>query len=356
MAPSPSQPQHQQLLLLRQKTLASLAKLSDRDTFTLATTELHSLLHHSLHPATLPTFLSAFASTLSSNSSPSARKHILYLLSALSASHPVPSPPTSPPSSPHSPDPHARVAAAACLAAVIDKAGVRSMEDVNERLEKVLAKCEKAMRSEGWKGKVGVMRVVESLIGVVRRRDLKGLVGSVFACLGSEDWAERKAAAEVLLKLAQGEASREFKKGCTAALEKRRFDKVKAVREVMNQALEAWKQVPDVISEILPKKQSPVNQFTPPDSSSASTARKRNDGRKSTSPAPQPKKPWKAEAAVTNDGRSEAGLMERDENIASVRKSNVTLEVSKPETRRALFGKNSDENPRKFVGSGQDHG
>ncbi|KAI4319112.1 hypothetical protein MLD38_032752 [Melastoma candidum] len=420
MAPSPSQ--SHQLLLLRQKTLASLAKLSDRDTFALATTELHSLLLNSLDPTTLPTFLSVFSSTLSSSSSPSARKHILFLLSALSTSHPVllsphlpslvsplsrlvrdpdssvrlslPSAVSSLPlSSPDhldlllrsfseslftEQDPHARVAAGACLAAVIDKAGVRSREDGNERLEKVLAKCEKAMRSEGWKGKVGVMRVLESLIGVVRKRELKGLAGSVLTCLGSEDWAERKAAAEVLLKLAHSEEAREFTKGCTAALEKRRFDKVKAVREVMNQALEAWKQVPDVISEISPppqnesngdyygatkyspeansagylmrKRQGPVNQFTPPDSSSASTAQKRNGGSKSTSPALQTRKPWKAEAAVTNNVRSEADLMDRDKSIAPVRKSNVTTEVSKPETRRALFGKNSDENPRKFVG------
>lgn len=93
-------------------------------------------------------------------------------------------------------------------------------------MEKVLGKCEKAMRSEGWKGKVGVMRVVESVIGVVRRKELKGMVGSVLVCLGSEDWAERKAAVEVLLKLSDSEAAAEFKKGCTTALEKRRFDKV----------------------------------------------------------------------------------------------------------------------------------
>ncbi|KAI4374557.1 hypothetical protein MLD38_012538 [Melastoma candidum] len=420
--------QQQQLVHLRQKTLASLTKLNDRDTFSLATSELHSLLLHSLDAATLPTFLSAFVSTLSSPSS-SARKHILSLVSALSKSHPsllsphvsslvpplsrlvrdsdssvrsaLPSAVASLPlASPEhldllfrtfseslftEQDPHARVAAAACLAAVIEKSGAR--KDGGERLGKVLGKCEKAMRSKGWKGKVGAMTVVGSVIGGARRKEAKGVVGSVMVCLGSEDWAERKAAAEVLLKLVDNESAGEFRKGCVAALEKRRFDKVKVVREAMNQALEAWKQVPEVISEISPhlressvaslkenvidgtgsgapksspsanpsgppirKRQSPLNQFTPP----GCLSERRRNGCKSTSPALPTKKPWKVEISVSNThqskGGNEAKLKERDENIIPVTKGNSSFEVSNPETRRALYRKSSDENVHQCFG------
>ncbi|KAL8135088.1 hypothetical protein AgCh_009926 [Apium graveolens] len=55
------------------------------------------------------------------------------------------------------------------------------------------------------------------------------------------------AAAEALLKLAVKEKCSlfEYKSSCLVSLERRRFDKVKVVRDTMNQALEMWKTIID---------------------------------------------------------------------------------------------------------------
>ena len=99
----------------------------------------------------------------------------------------------------------------------------------------------------------------------------------------------------------------------------------------------------------LRKKSIVASKSTPPDSSYATTARKRtplkgSDKKASTSMF-QKKKPlnWKVEIAVQND------KVERDENVPEGR-LNEKSKLSKPETKRALFLKNSEDKGLKFGG------
>ncbi|GKE14080.1 tortifolia1-like protein 4 [Tanacetum coccineum] len=65
----------------------------------------------------------------------------------------------------------------------------------------------------------------------------------------------QKGAAEVLEKLAvvERELCKEFKSSCLKTFEAKRFDKVKSVRETMNQMIEAWNAIPDVAEGVSPK-------------------------------------------------------------------------------------------------------
>lgn len=94
-------------------------------------------------------------------------------------------------------------------------------------------------------------------LGLIGLR-LKNLVTCLVECLGSEDWAVRKAAAEAMGKVAAVERERltEFKAGCLKTIEAKRFDKVKIVRETMNQLMEAWKEIPDITEEDSPPTES----------------------------------------------------------------------------------------------------
>ncbi|XP_041998359.1 TORTIFOLIA1-like protein 3 [Salvia splendens] len=81
---------------------------------------------------------------------------------------------------------------------------------------------------------------------------MRNLIGSLVEFLSSEDWAARKAAAEALTKMAvvERDALSEYKASCLT-FEAKRFYKVKAARETMNQMVEPWKEIPDLIILIL---------------------------------------------------------------------------------------------------------
>ncbi|MGV7462492.1 hypothetical protein PJI20_29640, partial [Mycobacterium kansasii] len=57
---------------------------------------------------------------------------------------------------------------------------------------------------------------------------------------------------EALAKLAVVERNElpEYKASCLKTFETKRFDKVKVVRETMNQMVEAWREIPDVSDEV----------------------------------------------------------------------------------------------------------
>lgn len=109
----------------------------------------------------------------------------------------------------------------------------------------------------------------------------------------------------------------------------------------------------------LRKKSILASRSTPPDSSYATTARKRTPLKgidKKASPSMfQKKKPlnWKVEIAVPNAASQEKVLEddydERDENDPK-RRINEKAKLSKPETKRALFHKNSEDKGHKFGG------
>ncbi|XP_010414639.1 PREDICTED: microtubule-associated protein TORTIFOLIA1 [Camelina sativa] len=274
---------------LKQRVIACLNRLSDRDTLSLAAAELDSIALN-LSPETFPLFINCLQSTDSSAKSP-VRKHCVSLLSVLSRSHGDSLAPhlskmvstvlrrlrdpdssvraacatasvdmtTSITGTPfsillgpmietliHDCDLNAQIGAAVCLAAAVDAADELDVE----QLQKALPKIGKLLKSEGFKAKPELLGVIGSVIGAVGGRNsdkavLDWLLPNVSEYLSSNDWRARKAAAEAMARVAMAEEELAplYKKACVGTLESRRFDKVKLVRETMNRTLSLWKQL-----------------------------------------------------------------------------------------------------------------
>ncbi|KAF7806132.1 TORTIFOLIA1-like protein 3 [Senna tora] len=307
MAPS-SAPAHN----LKQRVFTCLTKLSDRDTQSLAATELESIAR-SLDANSVPVFLSCIHSTNASDKSP-VRKQCVHLMEVLSETHGNTLSPylskilshivrrlRDPDSAVRSAcvnsvsalsaritkqpfssflkpltealfteqDQNSQLGAALCLSSAIDAAP----DPDPARLAKLLPRFEKLLKSESFKAKPALLTLIGSVIdaGAVLSHDaLRNLVPCVVEFLSNNDWAARKASAEALVKLAivERDMLSEFKAGCLKVFENRRFDQVKIVREVMNQLCEAWKQIPDVSDE-----------FSPPPKSQSSSKENASDGR-----------------------------------------------------------------------------
>ncbi|KAL7181770.1 hypothetical protein ACSBR1_040636 [Camellia fascicularis] len=273
---------------LRQRVILCLNKLSDRDTLSVATTELESIARNLSHDSFSP-FLNCLSSTDSSEKSP-VRKQCVRLLGLLSAAHgdalsphlskmlsallrrlresnsavrsacidavsSMASQITKPPFSSflkplvdsilHEQDYNLQIGSSLCLAAAIEA----SPDPEPEQLTKLLPKLLKLVKSDCFKAKPALLSVIGSIAsvgGASNRNVLSSLVPSLVEFLSSEDWAARKAAAEALASLAVAERSlvTEFRSSCLASLESRRFDKVKIVRDTMNRTLEMWKEFP----------------------------------------------------------------------------------------------------------------
>ncbi|KAJ9163690.1 hypothetical protein P3X46_023330 [Hevea brasiliensis] len=415
---------------LKLKVLTLITKLSDRDTYNLAATELESIAG-TLDNTSLPTFISCLLS-IDSADKRLVRKQCLHLLSTLAVLHSnslssfltrilsyvvrrlrdpdfsIRSQCVVTTSSLASKitkqsfsssflkplsesvfteqDLNAQIGSALCLAAAIDAAP----DPEPGRLGKALVpKLERLLKSDRYNAKSAGLVVMGSVIGVGGIRGyvgMAGLVKSLVGFLGSEDWAARKAAAEALGRLAvvERDAMAEFKSGCLKVFEKRKFDKVKAAREVMNQMIEAWKQVPDVSEDVSPpppsqvsskedasdgrypigsksscaagseaprmrKKTSLASRTTPPYHSAVNMARRRGSltsAEKKMAPSlfrkVDCKRPldWKVEVAIPNSTATGIG----DNDSAPKRK------MAKPETKWTLLSKNSDDKMLKFGG------
>ncbi|VVA92337.1 unnamed protein product [Arabis nemorensis] len=271
---------------LKQRVIACLNKLADRDTLALATAELDSIARNLTHDS-FSSFLNCIHNTDSSCKSP-VRKQCVALLSLMSRYHgdslsphlskmvstvirrlrdpdssvrsacaaataDISSHVTKQPfSSVAKPlietliqdgDSNAQIGAALCLAASVEAA----TDPESEQLRKSLPKIGKLLKSDGFKAKAALLSAVGSIItagGAGTKPVLDWLVPVLIEFLSSEDWAARKSAAEALGKVAtEEELASQYKKACTVALDSRRFDKVKSVRETMNRTLNQWKQV-----------------------------------------------------------------------------------------------------------------
>ncbi|KAF7135336.1 hypothetical protein RHSIM_Rhsim08G0164300 [Rhododendron simsii] len=432
---------------LNHRVLTCLHKLSDRDTHSAAAAELEAIAK-TLPPSAIPPFLSSISATDPSDKSP-VRKQCVRLISLLSASHgnalsphlskllaavlrrlrdadsavrlacvaavsSISSHVTKPPfTSIVKPlvdalvteqDYNAQTGAALCVAAAIDSA---PDPDVVYLRKVLLPKAEKLLRSNnGFKAKAAGLAVVGSMVGVgaVSGRETVGkLVGCLVGFLGSEDWAARKAAAEALVKLAavavevdEGESLAELKATCLKTFEARRFDKVKVVRETMNQLVEAWKGIADVEGEASPplpsepqsfpkdyatdgqhlpgsktsrtftsgppqerKKSIPGNRSALPDGPVSTTARKRSSLDTSDKKSGQAmfrkldrKKPtdWKVEICA-NHSPSMTVVCEDDPRGRYEKGEKLRSQVMISETRRALFDRNADDKMFKFGGA-----
>ncbi|KAG7954706.1 hypothetical protein I3843_11G033200 [Carya illinoinensis] len=423
---------------LKHRVFTCLTKLSDRDTHSIAVSELESIAR-TLEPAHYPTFLSCIHSTDPSDKSP-VRKQCVNLLAILSENHGNALSPylskmlssitrrlRDPDSSVRSAcvnsvaamsshvtkppfvsflkpladalfteqDLNAQIGAALCLAAAIDAAP----DPDPARLAKLFPRFEKLLKCESFKAKAALLALMGTVVSAGAASfngASKNLVPCLMEFLRREDWTARKAAAEALLSLAvvERDTLAEYKAGCLKVFESRRYDKVKAVREVMNQMLEAWKQIPDFSDEASPpprsdssskdnasdgrhalgsnpcaagsearqlrKKPILAGQLTPSDSSSAISARKgsilESNGNKTNPPIFRKldhKKAldWKVEITVPNvSGSFEVDYKETDENVPE-RRNVETNRLSKAETKRLLFSKNSDDKMHKFGGS-----
>ncbi|XP_048430547.1 TORTIFOLIA1-like protein 4 [Pyrus x bretschneideri] len=139
-------------------------------------------------------------------------------------------------------DLNSQIGSALCLAGAIDSAP----DPDPVQLKRSLQRLGKLAKSESFKAKAALLVLVGSIVGAggaSSQGTLDWLVPCGVEFLSSEDWTVRKAAAEALGKVATMETDLApfYKASCLKALESRRFDKVKVVRETMNQALELWK-------------------------------------------------------------------------------------------------------------------
>ncbi|KAK7317217.1 hypothetical protein RJT34_01257 [Clitoria ternatea] len=426
MAPSTTQ-------TIKQRVLTCLTKLSDRDTQILGAKELESIAR-SLDPTTVPVFLSCIHSTDSSDKTP-VRKQCVLLLAVLSEAHgnalspflskilanivrrlrdPDSSVRTAcadsvsalsarvtrqPFSSFLKPlaealfteqDVNSQAGAALCLASAI-----RGAPDPDPaRLAKLLPRFEKLLKSKAFKAKAALLVLIGSVVeagGASSHGACRNLVRCLVDSLSSDDWATRKGAAEALMKLAivERDLLSEFKAGYLKVFEDRRFDKVKLVREVKNQMLDAWKQIPDVSGEFSPpplsqasskenasdgryppvsqnscspgsvmnklrKKPSPVNRSTPPDRSTARNAKKMSalSGNQVSSGVLRKlnHNHWDVRIGVSKVP-DQGELQQRDETVLERSKRDMSR-FFRSETKRALFDKNHDDDKvHKFGGS-----
>ncbi|TKY73446.1 Microtubule-associated protein TORTIFOLIA1 [Spatholobus suberectus] len=417
---------------VKQRVLTCLTKLSDRDTQTAGAAELESIAR-TLDPHSVPVFLSCIHSADASDKTP-VRKQCVRLVATLSHAHGDALSPfvakilanlvrrlRDPDSSvraacadsvaalsarvtrqPFSAflkplaealfteqEPHSQAGAALCLASAIGGAP----DPDPARLARLLPRLEKLLKSKVFRAKPALLALAGSVVeagGASSRGALRNLVPCLVEALNSEDWATRKGAAEALKKLAivERDLLPEFKAGCLKVFEDRRFDKVKLVREVMNQMLEAWRQIPDVSDEFSPppqsqssskenasdgryppvsqnscspgsvmsklrKKSSPVSKSTPSDRSAARNAKRMSalSGNRMSSGVLQKlsHNHWDVRIAVSNV--PDCGEhQQRDEDVLERSKKDKSR-FFKSETKRALFDKNPDDKMHKFGGS-----
>ncbi|GFP98122.1 microtubule-associated protein tortifolia1 [Phtheirospermum japonicum] len=132
--------------------------------------------------------------------------------------------------------------AALCLAKMVECASDPPLN----AFQKLCTRVCKYLNSPSFMAKASLLHVVSSLsqVGAIAPQNLEPLLQSIHECLGSPDWATRKAAAETLIVLSSnGNITAEGAASTLNVLEACRFDKVKPVRESMNEALQHWKKI-----------------------------------------------------------------------------------------------------------------
>ncbi|XP_058093537.1 microtubule-associated protein TORTIFOLIA1-like [Magnolia sinica] len=303
-APPPSSSSlssHLAMIELKNRILTALSKLSDRDTYQIAVSDLESIVL-SLTPDSLPMLLNSLfdPTSASSDKPPAVKKESLRLLALLATSHPDAT-------SSHltkilahivrrlkDSDSAVRDACrdtiaalssqyikgdgeavalfvkplfeamteqskavqagcAMCLARMVDCA----REPPITAFQKLCPRICKYLNNQNFLAKAAVLSVVSSLsqVGAISPQSLPTLMPSIHGCLESSDWATRKAAADTLNVMAS-HLSHLISDGAAStitALEGCRFDKVKPVRDSMNEALQLWKKISgnggDVVSD-----------------------------------------------------------------------------------------------------------
>ncbi|KAL6553413.1 hypothetical protein OROGR_007255 [Orobanche gracilis] len=133
--------------------------------------------------------------------------------------------------------------AALCLAKMVECASDPPLIT----FQKLCSRVCKYLNSPNFMAKASLLHAASSLsqVGAITQQSLEPLLQSIHECLSSSDWATRKAAADTLIVLSSniGNITEEGAASTLNALEASRFDKVKPVRESMNEALQLWKKI-----------------------------------------------------------------------------------------------------------------
>ncbi|XP_015898867.2 TORTIFOLIA1-like protein 1 isoform X2 [Ziziphus jujuba] len=133
--------------------------------------------------------------------------------------------------------------AAMCMAKMVECASNPPVA----AFQKLCPRICKLLNNPNFLSRAALLPVVSSLsqVGAIAPQCLDNLLQSIHDCLGSSDWATRKAAADALIALAL-HSSNLIKDGAASTLtvlEASRFDKIKPVRDSMTEALQLWKMI-----------------------------------------------------------------------------------------------------------------
>ncbi|XP_057951013.1 microtubule-associated protein TORTIFOLIA1 [Malania oleifera] len=132
---------------------------------------------------------------------------------------------------------------ALCMAKMVECAS----EPPVASFQKLCPRICKFLNNPNFLTKAALLPVVASLsqVGAIAPQSLELLLQSIHDCLGSSDWATRKAAADTLSSLALHSRNlvTDGAGSTLAVLEACRFDKIKPVRDSMTEALLLWKKI-----------------------------------------------------------------------------------------------------------------
>ncbi|PON51540.1 Coatomer beta subunit [Parasponia andersonii] len=113
--------------------------------------------------------------------------------------------------------------------------------------QKLCPRICKLLNNPNFQAKAALLPVVSSLsqVKAIAPQSLENLLSSIHECLGSLDWATRKAAADALIALALHSSNlvTDGAASTLTVLEACRFDKIKPVRDSMTEALQLWKKI-----------------------------------------------------------------------------------------------------------------
>ncbi|XVF77549.1 hypothetical protein PTKIN_Ptkin14bG0053900 [Pterospermum kingtungense] len=133
--------------------------------------------------------------------------------------------------------------AATCMAKMVACAAVPPLA----AFQKLCPRICKLLNNQNFMAKASLFPVLASLsqVGAIAPQSLEALLQSMHECLGSADWATRKAAAEALSALALNSSNLIADRAASTieVLEGCRFDKIKPVRDSMTEALQLWKKI-----------------------------------------------------------------------------------------------------------------
>ncbi|CAN1800425.1 Microtubule-associated protein TORTIFOLIA1, partial [Linum perenne] len=136
--------------------------------------------------------------------------------------------------------------AAMCLEKMVECAATNNT--VGAEFENLLPRICKMLNNKSFQAKASLLSTVSMLsqVGAIAPRCWEPLLQNIHECLTSTDWATRKAGADALSALAVHSCSlvsAEAADSTLTALEACRFDKIKPVRDSMNEALQLWKKI-----------------------------------------------------------------------------------------------------------------